>query len=182
MNEIRKAYLEAAESAAGLLATPEVAAAWGEPSALPEFSVSGLCGHLASQVFSVTEARVSGQGLIDQPQVPLLAHYLRTEWMDAPLDAEIHVLIRDSGERTAGTDPADLVRRLREHIGGQRGNRGAAFATKGFGACARSAGQTVAAQAWAGGHATGTDSHRACAHEHHGLLIRGSAWSERRPR
>jgi hypothetical protein len=116
MSEIRKAYLEAAESAAELLAAPEVAAAWARPSALAEFSVSGLCGHLANQVFSVTVGRVTGEGLVDQEKVPLLEHYLRAEWIDAPVDAEINVLIRDSGERAAGDRPADLVRRLREHI------------------------------------------------------------------
>ena len=116
MSETRKAYLEAAESAAGLIAAPEVAAAWREPSALDEFSVSGLCGHLANQIFSVTEARAAGEGLADQALVPLLEHYLRSEWIDAPLDAEINVMVRDNGERVAGAGSADLVRRLHEHI------------------------------------------------------------------
>jgi hypothetical protein len=116
MSTIREAYLDSAESAAGLLAAAEVATAWGGPSALAEFSVSGLCGHLANQVFSVTEGRVTGEGLVDQPYIPLVEHYFRAEWVDAPLDAEVSVLVRDRGERIAGADPADLVRRLHEHI------------------------------------------------------------------
>ena len=117
MSAIRRAFLEAAESAVGLLAAPEVAAAWSGPSALAEFSVSGLCGHLANQVFSVTKQRLSGEDLVDQPQIPLLEHYFQAEWIDAPVYADINVLIRKSGERAAGEDSGELVRRLHEHIG-----------------------------------------------------------------
>ncbi len=48
-------YLEAARSAVALLAEPEVAANWGRPSALAEFGVRGLAGHLAAQLFRVPE-------------------------------------------------------------------------------------------------------------------------------
>ena len=46
------AYLLAVDSVADLLARPEVAAAWESPSALAEWSVGGLAGHLAGQVFA----------------------------------------------------------------------------------------------------------------------------------
>lgn len=42
----RRAFLDAAAQAAALLARPEVAAAWDEPSALPEMTVGALAGHL----------------------------------------------------------------------------------------------------------------------------------------
>ncbi len=53
-------YLEAARSVAGLLADPAVAAAWDEPSALAEFSVHGLAGHLALQVSHVSRVLETG--------------------------------------------------------------------------------------------------------------------------
>ena len=46
---MRSAFLEAATSAARLLAEPAVAAAWERPSALAKLSVSGLAGHLLTR-------------------------------------------------------------------------------------------------------------------------------------
>ena len=46
MSLIRKAFFEAAHHATGLLNQPELADHWDEPSALPEFSVAALAGHL----------------------------------------------------------------------------------------------------------------------------------------
>src|SRR5262249_26592032 len=76
-------YLAAADQAAALLREPDVAAAWGQPSALAEMTVGGLAGHLAYQIFSVS-------ALLDEPaseQAPiaLLEHYARAVWLGAPL-------------------------------------------------------------------------------------------------
>lgn len=48
---------------------------------------------------------MSGEGLVDRLHIPLLEHYFRAERVEAPLDAEVKVLVRDSGERIAGADP-----------------------------------------------------------------------------
>lgn len=117
---IRRGFLEAAEHTATLLTAPRIAEAWERPSALAEFSVSGLCGHLANQVFSVTAERVRGENVLDEPPIPLLQHYIRAQWMDAPVDAPINVGIRETGQRIAGSGPTDLIRRLHEHIEGVR--------------------------------------------------------------
>lgn len=45
--QVREVYLDVADAAAQLLAAPEVAARWEEPSALAEMSVRALAGHLA---------------------------------------------------------------------------------------------------------------------------------------
>jgi Mycothiol maleylpyruvate isomerase N-terminal domain len=66
------AYLQAARSAAELLHRPEVAAAWDAPSALPEFMVRGLAGHLAGQVFSV--ARVLAADAPAHAPIGILDH------------------------------------------------------------------------------------------------------------
>jgi len=47
-------YLAAAGQAAALPGEPDVAAAWGQPSALAEMTVSSLTGHLAYQCLSLT--------------------------------------------------------------------------------------------------------------------------------
>jgi len=47
-------YMAGAGQAAALLGEPDVAAAWGQPSALAEMTVSGLTGHLAYLCLGLT--------------------------------------------------------------------------------------------------------------------------------
>jgi hypothetical protein len=48
-------YIAAPAPAREVIATPEVAAAWGEPSALRKLTVRGLAGHLARAVVTVSD-------------------------------------------------------------------------------------------------------------------------------
>jgi hypothetical protein len=105
-------FLEAATAATALIAAPEVAARWDEPSALREMTVSGLAGHLARQI-----TRPSAH-LSDRKPVPagaelitILEHYARVEWIDAPLDAKVNVGIRHESETEAAGGAADLAQR-----------------------------------------------------------------------
>ncbi len=102
-------YLAAAGQAAALLREPEVAAAWERPSALAEMTVSGLAGHLAYQIFSVS-------GVLDEPAsgqgpIPLLEHYARAAWLGAPLDSEVNAGIRARGEDIAAEGAQSLAER-----------------------------------------------------------------------
>ena len=56
MTLIGEAYLEAARSAATLVARAEVADAWDRPSALEGMTVGALAVHLASEVLLVQNA------------------------------------------------------------------------------------------------------------------------------
>jgi hypothetical protein len=105
MSDIRDLYVVAAGSTAALLRDPAVAAAWHKPSALPEFSVHGLAGHLARQVLgapAVFAAPPPGE----RP-LTLIEHYARSEWVGADVDAEVNVRVRDTGEQVAdvGAEP-----------------------------------------------------------------------------
>jgi hypothetical protein len=100
-------YLALARSGAALIRSPEVTAAWGEPSALPEFSVGGLAGHLAYQILGVRETLAAPEP--EEPLITLLEHYSRVDWVDAGLDDEINVSIRDGGEALAHEGPEALV-------------------------------------------------------------------------
>jgi len=53
------AFLEAAAVAVDLLGTPQVAARWADPSALPHMTVGALAQHLGSQVVSAHTAAAS---------------------------------------------------------------------------------------------------------------------------
>jgi hypothetical protein len=110
MTPTRDAYLVAAQSAAQLLDAPAVEATWDAPSALAEFSVSGLAGHLAGQVLNV-QAVLAQPPTQEQP-ISLLDHYHQAQWIDAALDDEISVNIRQGGDRTAAGGAADLAARV----------------------------------------------------------------------
>ncbi|GAA4604097.1 hypothetical protein GCM10023195_13880 [Actinoallomurus liliacearum] len=100
-------FLAVARSAAALLRDPAVAARWSEPSALPEFGVSGLAGHLAYQVLAIPQ--ILAQPVPREPCVPLLEHYARVDWIDAGPDADINVRIRRGGEERAVGGPEALA-------------------------------------------------------------------------
>jgi hypothetical protein len=114
VTSLRDAYLDAAASAAKLLRHPAVAGAWDRPSALAEFSVRGLAGHLALQVFNVE--RALAEPISDEPPIGLLDHYGRVRWLGADLNDETNVGIREEGERTATGGPAQLVAEVESAI------------------------------------------------------------------
>lgn len=107
---VRDDFLSAARSAAELLRDPAVAAAWGELSALAEFSVGGLAGHLAFQVLAIPP--ILSDPVPSEPVISLLEHYGRVEWIGADLDEEINVRIRDGGESQAADGPEAVVARV----------------------------------------------------------------------
>ncbi|MEQ4725316.1 maleylpyruvate isomerase N-terminal domain-containing protein [Nonomuraea sp. B19D2] len=109
MGEIRQSYLVAAESAVSLLRTPAVAAAWEKPSALTEFSVAGLAGHLAHQLVRVRDV-LPPNGQVQEP-IGLLEHYSRSPWVQAGLDHESNVSVRRGGQAAAADGPVALVER-----------------------------------------------------------------------
>jgi hypothetical protein len=103
------AYLSAAGQAVTLLRQPDVAAAWEQPSALAEMTVSGLAGHLAYQIFSVGAAM--DEPASPQAPIPLLEHYARAGWIDAPLDGDVNTGIRARGEAIASEGARSLSQR-----------------------------------------------------------------------
>jgi hypothetical protein len=107
MTEIRDLFLTAATAAAELLAAPEVAAAWHEPSALAKLSVQGLAGHLAGQVFFVPPML---DGPVPAEQViSINDYYARASWIGSDLDDEFNTGIRAKGEKDAADGPEALA-------------------------------------------------------------------------
>ena len=109
------AFLTAVDSVVDLLGRPEVGSAWDSPSALPEWRVSGLAGHLAGQVFA-------GVTLIEAPPSPLAPislddHYRRVTWIGAAVDDDVSVDIRGGGDENAHGGPEALLARVIEYRG-----------------------------------------------------------------
>jgi hypothetical protein len=103
------AYLEAARSAAALLARPEVAEAWDRPSALQGMTVGALAVHLASEVLLVQGAWRDHDRWSDDEPVPLLEHYHRSAWVTAGPDDESNVAVRESAARDAAPGHAAMM-------------------------------------------------------------------------
>ncbi|MES9523070.1 maleylpyruvate isomerase N-terminal domain-containing protein [Streptomyces capoamus] len=114
----RNAYLETAAPAVALLSAPEVAAAWERPSALARWTVGGLAGHLAYQILSVDPA-LEGPSSEEEP-IPVLEHYARAAWIDAPLDGEVSSGIRAKGEGASSDGARRVVERVRAALDRQR--------------------------------------------------------------
>jgi uncharacterized protein (TIGR03083 family) len=112
MSEVADAFLTAVDSVVELLRRPEVAAGWKSPSALAEWSVGGLAGHLAGQAFAAVnliEADPSELTPIGRDE-----HYGRVTWIGAAVDDEQSVDIRSGGDANAGSGPAVLLARVVE--------------------------------------------------------------------
>ncbi|RSM74276.1 hypothetical protein DMB66_02400 [Actinoplanes sp. ATCC 53533] len=103
---IRQDYLSAATVATTLTADPAVARSWDAPSALRKFQVSGLAGHLVSQITQVVP--VLDAGPPDTRPISLLDHYGRSTWTDGDIDSELNTGIRHGGEQSAAVGVAAL--------------------------------------------------------------------------
>jgi hypothetical protein len=95
------AFLEAARVTADLVAHPRVAELWTAPSALAKMSVGALTSHLAAQVVSGAAGVLDPTAASAETPVALLEHYARAAWVEAGLDDEANVGIREGAERTA---------------------------------------------------------------------------------
>jgi uncharacterized protein (TIGR03083 family) len=110
MSDTSAAFLLAVDSVVDLLGRPEVAGAWESPSALAEWSVGGLAGHLAGQAFAAVDL-IEAEPSELHP-IALEEHYRRVSWIGAAVDDEVSVGIRSGGDDNADAGPAALVARV----------------------------------------------------------------------
>jgi hypothetical protein len=103
-------YLATAHAAVTLLRSPGVERHWSESSALPEYRISGLAGHLGMSVFLVAEWL--DVDVPDREPVDAVRYFATAYTPDPSPHEPVHQGIRDRGEKAAGEGPADLVRRL----------------------------------------------------------------------
>jgi hypothetical protein len=104
---VRATFIAAGRVALELLARPEVAKAWDEPSALTAFSVRGLAGHL-------TRAAGSVEAYLDREEPPALhlidaAHYYAQAIGTGDPASDVHAAIRQRGEEAAADGHGPLV-------------------------------------------------------------------------
>lgn len=103
------AYLTLAASANALLEDPAVERAWALPSALSEFSVSGLATHMSFQVTRVPGVLLSGPPPPSAPLVSLDDHYAKSLWVGAAVDSDVNRNVRSAAQEKAD-EGVDAVR------------------------------------------------------------------------
>lgn len=124
---VRAAFLDAGRVAADLLASREVESAWERESALPEFSVRGLAGHLLRATGSVN-------AYLDRPKpeaAPVSAAEYYVQAVEEPdIHSDVHRAIRQRGEEEAadGYDAVrdrsyELLETLRKRLGAEPPDR-----------------------------------------------------------
>jgi hypothetical protein len=99
-------FLNAARVSADLARRPEVAALWTEESACAGMTVGGLAHHLVSQLTNTV--RLLAAESPDEAPIPLLEHYERAAWVNADLDDDVNVQIREGADRDAAGGPDAL--------------------------------------------------------------------------
>jgi len=109
-------YLFAAQSAVTLLAQPAVAEQWEAPSALAEMTVGALAAHLAGQVLSVRDVLVDRRLASSDHPVALLEHYTRSAWVEAGLDDEANLTIREGAASRAAAGHRQLLESVQEAL------------------------------------------------------------------
>ena len=105
------AYLSTAAAVGRLLRSPELARRWDAPSALAEFSVRGLAGHLARAVFT-TEAYLSAEVPPDAPRTDAVGFFAGALDADSgDVGTPMNRSIRERGEQDATAGPTGLADR-----------------------------------------------------------------------
>ncbi len=105
MRPIRRTFLDTLAAIRPVVAAPEVAVRWDEPSALPEFSVRGLAGH-------VVRAALTVDTYLDRPQpaggVPIspAAYYAN---LNDDIASPLNSGIRQRGEELAAAGHEGLA-------------------------------------------------------------------------
>lgn len=104
-------YLEVAGVIRKFLATSDVAKYWDYPSALEEWTVAGLAGHLARPVLNLS-AILDEPVPEDSPLFSAVDYYALMPAADADHDSPAARAIRVRGVESAGRDIADLLDRF----------------------------------------------------------------------
>lgn len=107
MNRVRRVFLDTTSVAAELVASREVASRWDDASALAEWSVKGLAGHLVRATTSVEmylDADPAPTGEVVTP-----AAYYATAVEPSDIDSEENRAIRARGDEMAAAGRDALI-------------------------------------------------------------------------
>lgn len=129
MTDVRAIFLATARVAADVLRRPEVGERWESPSALEEFTVRGLAGHLLRATGS-TAAYLDRAEPVDGNAIDPVTYYRLAVGDAVDVSSPLHVAIRRRGEDEAAggwealVSAADhLVRDMEQRLAAERPDR-----------------------------------------------------------
>ncbi len=102
---VRRIFCDLLPTTRSIVASKAVAERWNEPSALAEFSVRGLAGHLARAVLTV-DSYLDGPEPTGREPISAAAYLAN---LDADIASPLNVAIRQRGEEFAASGNAQLV-------------------------------------------------------------------------
>jgi len=105
MELIRRVFLQTIAATRPVIASLEVARRWDEPSALREFSVRGLAGHLVRAPLTV-DSYLERPEPGDEAPISAAAYYAN---LDPDISSPLNVAIRQQGEELADGGPERLI-------------------------------------------------------------------------
>jgi len=105
MELIRRVFLQTIAATRPVIASLEVARRWDEPSALREFSVRGLAGHLVRAVLTV-DSYLERPEPGDEAPISAATYYAN---LDPDISSPRNVAIRQRGEELADGGPERLI-------------------------------------------------------------------------
>lgn len=112
--QTRKRFLDAVGTVLPLLESKAVAAAWLAPSALAEWPVGGLAGHLVRDVAAVTRYLDAAEPSAEEPLTSALDYYTEVLPTVFSLDDPVHRAIRERANELAAAGPTVVAGRLRD--------------------------------------------------------------------
>lgn len=107
-------FTAAAAAAQQWIASDVVAARWDEPSALADYTVAGLAGHLARAVLTVERYLDAPAPAAEGGHTDAAGYFATVLGADDPVDSERHQRIRQRGIDTAADGPDALAAQLGE--------------------------------------------------------------------
>jgi hypothetical protein len=110
----RRAFLEAVDATWVLAASPEVREAWQQESSCVGMTVGGLTHHLLNQPGNTARALRADPGA--EAPITIAEHYARAAWVQAGLDDQVNVDIRDGDNARAEAGADAVLAQAREHI------------------------------------------------------------------
>ena len=105
-------FLACARVAEDLIASPGVATAWDEPSALDGYTVGGLAGHLARAVLTVSRYLDEPTPGSDVQSTDAAGYFVRVLGTHNPVDSDFHRRVRERSAQEAAQGSTELVARL----------------------------------------------------------------------
>ena len=105
----RETFLRSIDTAASVIGHARTKAAWDDESALAEYTVGGLAGHLARAAITVDR-------YLDEPAPPAedslldaAEYFIDAMGVDDPITSEVHRQVRHRGEQAGSIGPEALT-------------------------------------------------------------------------